>query len=277
MRYVVAPPEWTCTGRNPFTENGSYGLSWSGFVILDHDDDQYITGRGSNGLFSARFGRRVDHLKSRLTDFIHYENAYGRTVIVSAPPDVSVDRFVAEAVAETPGPQVIRADDPEVIVHATTVEAWRSIQSAGELVAASQLPSKPRLASSATGSEVEQYYENEPPEYHDFIMFAPLGATTPEKVLASYRAGRFLLSDDVVYEPGVRLYLDNHAIIRAGLDTRDGLHTAKVHGRLPLSPYLLAGIGVPDVDEQGHVATWTPRTFVERADSLFLSRTGKAR
>ena len=105
----------------------------------------------------------------------------------------------------------------------------------------------------------------------DYIMFGIIDPTTPEKIVASYRAGRFVLDDDAVYEPGVRLYFDNHRMIVDHQIVRDGLHTAKVHKRLPLSPYLLAVIGVNDLDSRREVKLWTPQLFVERADKAFWS------
>jgi hypothetical protein len=98
-----------------------------------------------------------------------------------------------------------------------------------------------------------------------------MDSTTPEMVLASNRTGRFLLNEDAIYQPGARLYLNNHRIIADGLCTRDGLHGTKVHIQLPLVPYLLAAITVDDLEPEAKVATWTPRTFVERANEAFRS------
>ena len=137
------------------------------------------------------------------------------------------------------------------------------------------LSQRPRLLDPL--SEVGQYLQNEPPEYGDYIMFGEVGSTTPERIMASYQAGRFMLDDDAVYEPGVRLYFDNHRIIRDHRGTRDGLHTVKVHKQLPLSPYLLLAIRVMDVDPQREIKAWTPRTFVERSDKAFWSQYASCR
>jgi hypothetical protein len=48
-------------------------------------------------------------------------------------------------------------------------------------------------------------------------MFGEIASTTPEKIIASYQAGRFVLDDNAIYEPGVRLYFDNQRMIRDGL------------------------------------------------------------
>jgi hypothetical protein len=42
-----------------------------------------------------------------------------------------------------------------------------------------------------------------------------------------------------------------------------------VHDRLPLNPYLVAPIEVGDVDPDGKVAEWTPKSFLEAANGRF--------
>ena len=194
-----------------------------------------------------RADRHVPHLQNRLIDFLHYENAHGRTVILLFPKGVDVDAAVAQALARTPHADVVRPDDPAFIVHSTTLAAWEMIGRDGQLRAASHLAQQ--LRSLEPASDLERYLQGEPPEYSDYIMFGEIGSTTPERIVASYQAGRFMFDDDAVYEPGVRLYFDNHRIIRDNRITRDGLHTTKVRGQLPLTRYLLAAIQWP---------IWTP-------------------
>jgi hypothetical protein len=270
MRYQKAPPGWSYTDINPFSPDGSYGLRWSSFCILDKDDDQFITGKSGDGPFTARFGRRVENLEARLIDYLRYENNQGRTVILSFPDDIEIDRYVSQALARMPDPDAVRPDDPKIIVHSTTADAWRIISSDGQLRAASGLSQQARIID--TSSEVWRYLEYEPPEYRDYIMFGTIVSTTPEKIVASYQAGRFILDDNAIYEPGVRLYFNNHQMISDNQVTRDGLHTTKVHKRLSLSPYLMTAVGVNDCDPQSEVKAWTPQTFLERSDKVFWSR-----
>ena len=206
MRYQKAPPGWSYTGKNPFTPDGSYGSRWSSFSILDKDDDQFITGKSGDGPFSARFGRRVEHLEIRLIDFIRYENDHGRTVILSFPEDIDIDLYVKQALSRMPNPDTLRSNDPKIIVHSTAEGAWKIISSEGQLRAASELSQQAHIIDAS--SEVSRYLENEPPEYSDYIMFGPIASTTPEKIVASYQAGRFILDDHAIYEPGVRLYFN---------------------------------------------------------------------
>jgi hypothetical protein len=275
MRYVKAPAGWSWGEPNPFAPDGCYDPRWSAFCVRDSEDGEFVTGRGANGLFAVRLGRRVEHLENRLADYLRYESAHGRTVILSFPPDVEVDGLVARALACTPEAGVVRPSDGRVVVHSTSLSAWRRIRADGELRAACLLAAgRHKPPGSVELSEVQQYLRNEPLEYGDYIMLGPLDSTAPEMVVASYSSGRFVLDEDAVYEPGVRLYLDNHRIIRDGLAMRDGLHAMKVHRRLALAPYLLAAIGVADVDPAGAVQAWTLRAFVERANEVFRSRCG---
>jgi hypothetical protein len=273
MIYKKAPSGWSPLDPNPFTPDGSYASGWSSFCILDRDDDQFMIGKMGTGPFSARFGRQVKQLEIRLIDFLRYENEQGRAVILAFPDDMDVEQYLKAAHSKVPDPAIVRPDDPVIIVHSTTLEAWEKIRTDGQLKSAAELSriSLQPARSLESSSEIGRYVSNEPPEYNDYIMFGEMASTTPEKIVATYQAGRFVLDDDVVYEPGVRLYFDNQHMIRDGLTTRDGLHITKVHKRLPLSPYLLAAIGVKDVDPLRKVKAWTPQSFMERADDFFFS------
>ena len=109
------------------------------------------------------------------------------------------------------------------------------------------------------------------------VMFGAVDAIGPELVVASFQAGRFVMDEDAPYTPGVRLYLNNHQIIRDRRGVRDGLHLIKVHHRLPLAPYLLAAIGAAGLDPGGEVGIWTPRAFVERANAALAQRMSEQR
>ena len=54
----------------------------------------------------------------------------------------------------------------------------------------------------------------------------------------------------------------------AGLAVRDGLHTVKVHGELPLSPCMAASVSAEEFPPR----TWTPQTFWQAANRLFLRK-----
>jgi hypothetical protein len=263
LPYHIAPPGWTYAASNPFTTDGSYGAAWSAFCILDSQDDQYVTGQSGQGPFAARFGSNVPRLERRLADFLRYEQAQERQVILDFPPDIDPAVYVAQAIASTPAPNEIRPEDPPVLVHSTSLAAWQSIRADGALKSAAQLTHTGSPNSQDHGL-LDDYLRHEPPEYRDHIMLGEIASCGPEMVVASYQAGRFVMDEQATYQPGVRLYFDNHRIIRDGLGVRDGLHVMKVRQRLPLRPYLIAAICAQDLSPND---TWTLRAFVDQANA----------
>jgi hypothetical protein len=272
LQYRIAPDGWAYTDPNPFSPDGVYDHEWSAFCLLDREDDQCFTGKSGDGPFSARFGRKVKHIENQLADFLCYENRYGRTVILSFPQDIDIHAYVAQAMSSTPKADIVRPEDPAVLVHATTPAAWQSIREDGELKAASLLGIKRYRSDEINNpSPLEDYLKHEPPEYRDHIMFSEMELCVPEMVVASNQKNRFVLDENAIYEPGVRLYFDNDHIIRDGLGVRDGLHLMKVHQRLTLQPYLLAAIAANDIDPR-HEKSWMIREFVDKANEVFRSR-----
>ena len=63
-------------------------------------------------------------------------------------------------------------------------------------------------------------------------MLGGVNAMASELIVASYKVRRFIFDQDAAYEPGVRIYVNNHRIIDDGLDVRDGIHFMKVHESL---------------------------------------------
>jgi hypothetical protein len=101
-------------------------------------------------------------------------------------------------------------------------------------------------------------------------MFGEVDSYIPEIVVASNQAGSFVTDVNAVFQPGVRLYFDNYCIIHDGLGVRDGLHNIKVHQRLALQPYLLAAVGVSDLQMSDLDHRWTLKAFVEKANEAFF-------
>jgi hypothetical protein len=273
-RFHPAPPTWTYTDPNPFTSDGSYGSAWSAFCILDSQDDQFATGQSGQGPFSARFGRNAPHLERRLADFLYYEHAQSRQVILDFPPDIDLDAYVAKAFISTPPSSAVRLEDPPILVHSTSLAAWQGIYTDAALKAASQLTHASPPNSQGNGP-LDDYLRHEPPEYRDHIMFGEIKTCGPEMVVASYQAGRFVMDEQATYRPGVRLYFDSHRIIQDGLGVRDGLHILKVRQRLPLQPYLIAAISSRNIYPKGEPAPWTLRTFVDQANAALVGQRPK--
>ena len=262
--YVIAPERWTPNDPNPFSPDGQYGLGWSSIQIHQKTDPGMASGTSPRDLYCFIISHSVANLKERLGDFLQYENQHGRTVIVACPSKVDAHALVKDALANNPDSHAVRPSDPHWGVHSTTADGWTNIQQCGELL------SMARLRRDADSMTTEQWRECfEPADYAEYVMLGSLAE--PDVIVASHGAGEMVADETAPYTPGMRLYFDAHLIIRSGLVTRDGLHIVKVYEHLPLAPYLVTAIGVENVDPQGEVETWTPRTFVSQANQYFFS------
>ncbi len=271
LTYRCAPPGWTEEAPNPFTADGSYGPGWSGFRVRAEDDARGVNRQWPNGLFAFVVGRGWKrNLAADLADFLRYEARQGRQCIVSIPEVLGGTIYIDTALAKTPPWSVLRADDPRWLVHATPAANWQAIRACGELRALARLR---REGMTLPGIGFAQL--GEPAEYADYIMLANAGAMAPEFVVASQNAGAILTQPDTPYTPGARLFFDGHRMIADGLVVRDGLHGAKVSDHLPLEPYLLAAVTPADLDPEGTVTAWTPRTFCLGALAYFSGIVGE--
>ena len=102
----------------------------------------------------------------------------------------------------------LRENDPEFLVHSTNLTAWKSIQKDYFLKSSSQLDKENIDYISIGFQELK-----EPEEYKDFIMFGGFGYF-PEFIVLSQQKGRIVTDKDCTYEPGVRIYLDCHKMIK---------------------------------------------------------------
>jgi hypothetical protein len=262
LDYLQAPDGWDHESANPFTPDGSYGPYWSCFRVVESKWEPY--GRTDRGLYFISPRPDSPILARRLADFLRYEASYGRKVIVSCPEDFDMKALVADATLISPPDSQPRPDDPKWLVHSTSLENWKSIQAVGELRSLAMLS---RNGIETGGIGLRGF--GEPEDYAHHIMLGLPENIGPEHVVASLGRGEVITEENTPYQPGARLYFDGHKIIRDGLMVRDGLHMHKVRDRLPLAPYLVAAITVADVDREGKVAEWTPRSFLDGAGECF--------
>ena len=189
---------------------------------------------------------------------------------MSFPADMDAHAFVEHALEATPAWSVVRSDDPKWLVHSTTVQNWTAIHACGELYSLACL----QQAGIASGGIGFTSF-GEPEDYAEYVMLARAGVMAPEFVVASQQAGCIITQEDTPYEPGARLFFNGRQMIQDGLIVRDGLHEAKVHDHLPLEPYLVASVTKTDLDPEGKVAVWTPRTFCLTALEYFSNIVGE--
>ncbi|MHB1001038.1 MAG: hypothetical protein ACYC27_17485 [Armatimonadota bacterium] len=279
--YYKAPPGWDENQPNPFSPDGLYGPEWSAFRLRDEDDDNIINGRpgfnsryprsgetddlpASVGPYCYLIGRGVANIEQRLAEFLRYECGYGRKVIIALGQDTDADTFITRSLANTPERRLVRPDDPIWLVHSTSAENWEKIKTCGELRSLGRLRHE-----GASLPGIGLFCMGEPADYADYIMLGLTENIGPEHVVSSQQKGYVITEENTPYIPGVRLYFDCRQIIEDGLAVSDGLHTLKVHDHLPLDPYLVTAISVKDVDPNGEVEVWTPRSFLNAANKYF--------
>lgn len=256
----AAPLGWSPDCPDPFSADGGYDC-WSCFEIVEELDSTFKHGKASSGLFHMRFGPNVDRLEGHLADFLRYEPAHGRRVIVACS---DADDLVRRALAAHPDGGYFSRRELKWLVHSTDLDAWRMIQNCGELRSFDRLRREGHDTAALGMTEIE-----EPDDYAEYVMFGCPGHIGPEHVVASRKRGEIFTHEDVPYTPGVRLYFDGHRIIDDGLAVYDGVHIVKVHDHLPLEPYLMLAVTAVSLGPGARMAEWTPRTFTEAADGEF--------
>ncbi|MDD5483537.1 MAG: hypothetical protein PHP98_07795 [Kiritimatiellae bacterium] len=261
MKYYKSPADWTPANPNPFSADGRYGPEWICFRIDGINRTNCCCGGGKNGPFTFILGADTPDLKCHLADFLIYNKRHKRNVIILCPESINLDTFIAQALEETPDENRVRSTDPRWVVHSTPLAAWHNIRQDGMLKSLALLRENGKQT---IGLGIEKL--GDPPDFANYVMLGSMEAVSPEIVVASRAKNQIVDDADRPYVPGVRIYFDNHLIIRNGLTVRDGLHNTKVRKRLHLSPYMAAAITAKDFPEQ----TWCPRTFSKAANNLFL-------
>ena len=187
---------------------------------------------------------------------------HGRQVILSGPESTDLEALVEQALRNTPSGARVRPGDPRWVVHSTTLGAGESILAEGRVKSLASLRGEGRKISGLGRDEL-----GEPPDYADYVVLGRVDQVNAEHVVSSRQKGRIVTDPDFPYQPGGRFYFDHHRIIEAGLAARDGLHLTKVHGELPLFPYLVGSVSIKEFSPR----MWTPRTFWEAANEKFFA------
>ena len=141
----------------------------------------------AGSLFCHYFGLQDATLIPRLADYLRYEEAQHRNMIVSCPLHTSHERLVTQALEETPSQNRVRKSDPRWIVHSTTLERGKRILSDGASKSQRLLIEEGDLSAHQTG------YSNfrEPPDDLDHVNFAAVASPWAEAVVRSNHTGEF--------------------------------------------------------------------------------------
>jgi len=218
----------------------------------------HLMGKSPCGCYRLVVNPGSADFSERLSDFIAYENAHGRQVMIDAP---GLD------VGGLPGPAAgLRPSDPRYAVHSTLLSSHEKILRDGHLKSPARL-----AAEGAPVRAIGLSPLGEPADYLEYVMLAPVDGwgSGSEIVVSSRLRGEVCYDPGVAYTPQARMFFDAHRIIADGLAVRDGVHALKVHGALPLEPYLLLTVFAGDVALPPGQPHWTPSLFTAQANAYF--------
>jgi hypothetical protein len=176
----------------------------------------------------------LDH--QAVADFLAYERAHGRDVVVDAAPELA-DWATWPTPSARPRPDAAPTQcctpglssgcGAALVCHGTPAAT------AATILADGWLRPPPDVQASTWG---------EPADYFEHVMFANGRCTAPEAVAASRRLGRDLVPADLDagYEHAARLYFRWDALTALPEARFDGVHPIKVRGPVELGPLLVA-------------------------------------
>jgi len=162
MNYKIAPDTWNESDINPFSHDGHY-YGWS-LVKLDTTINGFIMGRSSCGCYSVTFNPLNSDFNERIIDFVCYETAHERCVLISSPTyDFDKNILQNDLIQQVN----IRQSDPRWLVHSTTLALYEKIIESGFLKSATTL-NKEGIKTVAIGFAPL----GEPEDYLEHVMFA---------------------------------------------------------------------------------------------------------
>ena len=242
---------------NPITGK-AYDDSWIVLILTNSDDYQYMCGSFNGCAYTLKISRSYRNWELSVCDFLtFYEHKNIIAVISESDLRYAKTRYGSHSFRDN----FLRENEPEVLVHSTTLENWESIQKDSALKCFNSLKKGETPIGRLLG---------DPKDFSDYVMFSG-GGTAGEIVVSSKQAGKIVMDENARYKTGARLYFDAKKTAADGLLLRDGAHL-KVKDFLPLKPYLI------------WTATWknsglserisTPKTFTEKANKKFYEITG---
>ena len=244
---------------NPFT-NMPYDPSWIIYQLTDSNDYQIMSGGKNNGVYTLKVSKKYPQWKISVFDFLQFQETYNKNIILS----ISDEDFEAAKLHygnHNYNDNFLRSYESDVLIHSTTLENWRKIESDG------CLKSWNVLKKSNATSETQPIGKllGDPNDFSDYIMFSD-GDISGEIVVLSKQLGKITMNSDMKYQPGARLYFDAKKIAKDGLLIRDGCHL-KVKDELPLFPYLIWAATWRSVGLASSLST--PKRFTELSNSIF--------
>ena len=244
---------------NPVT-NCEYDDSWIIIELTDSMEYEKLVGKNNNSAYIVKISRlKCKNWFIDVGDFLgFYQNSDKSIIVAMSQNDYEIvkNRYGSHKYND----RFLRNNEPSVLVHSTSMENWKQIESDGMLKCWNRLKSEnENFESSPIGMKL-----GDPADFSNYIMFG--GGVTGEIVVNSRQKSQIVMDINDEYFTGARLYFDAEKIAKDGLLLRDGSHL-KVKDTLLLKPYL---IWVATWDVVGlHNQKSTPIIFAEKSDEVF--------
>lgn len=244
---------------NPITRR-EYDSSWIVLILTNSTEYEFFLGSNNGCAYTVKVSKVLcRQWKDSVGDFISFNEAHKKNIILvmSETDYLSATQHYQGRLYNDAG---LRAYEPSILIHSTSLENWEKIQKDGMLKSWNKLNRENATHEARPiGAEL-----GDPSDFSDYIMFG--GGVSGEIVVNSRQSGKIIMDINAEYLSGARLYFDFQKIAEDGLLIRDGAHL-KVKDTLPLDPYLIwaatwESIGLP-------MRLSTPKEFAEKADEAF--------
>lgn len=257
--------EFIENGINPITGK-EYDISWRVLILSDSTKYHYLCGAKNGCAYTVKISRlKCTDWKLSVNDFIGFNESIGNNIILV----MSEEEYLLarkERSRYRYNDFFLRGNEPEVLIHSTSLKNWNKIRSDGMLKSWNRLKAE------------NVFFENQPIgtilgdplDFSDYIMFG--GGVTGEIVVNSKQTGRIVMDINKEYLTGARLYFDARKMATDGLIIRDGCHL-KVKDILPLKPYLLWTVDWKTIGLNSPIST--PKIFSELSDKEFSKKFDK--
>ena len=256
---IYRKDEYPKDSINPFTGQ-PYNSSWMLYALNENPVNRVENGMTEQGVYAFHISRVLNtQWHFSVCDFAGYCEANHLNAIV-----VLSDSDYRDAVLKYQNHSYkdpfLREDEPPVLIHSTTEEAWHHIQKDGMLKSWNRLQQEhPDYEQSPIGSLL-----GDPDEFRQYIMFGK--GISSEIVVSSKLSGFINMNFDAPYHTGARLYFDADKMAQDGLLIRDGGHI-KVKDTLPLAPYLIWAATWEKLHMNSPIST--PAIYAKKADAQF--------
>lgn len=237
-----------------------YDDSWILYCLTDSDDYQMIVGKDTSGIYTVKVSKNYNGWEMSVCDFLQFQELRHKNILLSiCQEDLETARkLYKEHKYNDP---FLRENEPDILIHSTTYENWKSIEKDRCLKSWNILNHEKLIwEDKPIGQEL-----GDPLDFRNFIMFSS-GSISGEIVVLSKQNNKIIMNQDMTYKTGARLYFDCKKIASDGLLIRDGIHL-KVMDKLPLEPYLLWCATWNKVGLNSNIST--PKEFTEKSNTMF--------